>query len=200
MSDRVVLTKSSPTVSLSKSQAGGQLRVNLRWNAGKPKGLFRKSASAIDLDLACLYELTSGKGVVQALGNAFTSANGNAGRPVVSLDGDDRSGSSEGGENLTVDLSQLASIHRLLVFAYIYEGAPNWAEAAAVVTLTPAEGAPIEVHLDEADPSAKTCAIAMLENVGGQLQVRREVRYVNGMQRQLDEAYGWGMNWQSGHK
>lgn len=200
MPDRVVLTKSSPTVSLTKSQSGGQLRVNLRWNAGKPKGLFRKSGGAIDLDLACLYELTTGKGVVQALGNAFTSPAGAGGRPVVSLDGDDRSGASEGGENLTVDLSQIASIKRLLVFTFIYEGTPNWAEANAVVTLTPADGAPIEVRLDEPDPSSKTCAIALLENVGGQLQVRREVRYINGMQRQLDEAYGWGMNWQSGHK
>lgn len=199
MADRVLLTKGSPTVSLTKSQAGGQLRVNLRWNAGRPKGMFRKSA-AIDLDLACLYELSAGKGVVQALGNAFASPAGSGGRPVVTLDGDDRSGSAEGGENLTVDLSQLDSIRRLLVFTYIYEGTANWAEAAAVVTLTPADGAPIEVRLDEHDPSAKTCAIAMLTNVGGSLRIQREVRYINGMQRQLDEAYGWGMNWQSGRK
>ncbi len=200
MSDRVVLTKSSPTVSLTKTQSGGQLRVNLRWNAGKAKGLFRKSG-AVDLDLACLYELAKGeKGVVQALGNAFASQEGVGGRPVVTLDGDDRSGSSEGGENLTVDLSQIESIRRLLVFAFIYEGTPNWAQAAAVVTLTPADGPPIEISLDEHDPSSKTCAIALLENVGGQLRVRREVRYINGMQRQLDEAYGWGMNWQSGRK
>lgn len=199
MPDRVVLTKSSPTVSLTKSQSGGELKVNLRWNAGKAKGLFRKSG-AVDLDLACLYELTTGKGVVQALGNAFTSAAGASGRPVVVLDGDDRSGSSEGGKNLTVDLSQIASIRRLLVFAFIYEGTPNWAQADAVVTLTPADGVPIEVRLDEHDPSSKTCAIALLENDGGQLRVRREVRYINGMQRQLDEAYGWGMNWQSGRK
>jgi tellurite resistance protein TerA len=199
MPDRVVLTKSSPTGSLTKSQVGGSLRVNLRWNAAQPKGLFRKAA-AIDLDLACLYELSSGKGVVQALGNAFASPAGVGGRPVVTLDGDDRSGSSEGGENLTVDLAQLESIRRLLVFTYIYEGTPNWASAAAVVTLTPADGAAIEVRLDEHDPSAKTCAIAMLENVGGALRIRREVRYINGMQRQLDEAYGWGMNWQSGRK
>ncbi len=199
MPDRVVLTKTSPTVSLTKSQSGGELKVNLRWNAGKAKGLFRRSG-AVDLDLACLYELTTGKGVVQALGNAFTSAAGASGRPVVVLDGDDRSGSSEGGENLTVDLSQIASIRRLLVFAFIYEGTPNWAQADAVVTLTPADGVPIEVRLDEDDPSSKTCAIALLENDGGQLRVRREVRYINGMQRQLDEAYGWGMNWQSGRK
>src|SRR5262249_697555 len=77
---KVTLTKNSPTVSLSKQQggsAGGELRVNLNWNT-RPAGgggLFRRQGSgSIDLDLACLYELSDGrKGVVQALGNSFIS-------------------------------------------------------------------------------------------------------------------------------
>ena len=44
------------------------------------------------------------------------------------------------------------------------------------------------------------CAIAMIENTGGDLSVRREVRYVRGGQRLLDEAYGWGMRWAAGRK
>ena len=36
------------------------------------------------------------------------------------------------------------------------------------------------------------CAIAMLENIGGESSVRREVRYIQGAQKALDEAHGWG--------
>jgi tellurite resistance protein TerA len=202
---KVTLTKSAPTVSLSKQQGGsarGELRINLNWNARPPSsgGLFRRQAAAgIDLDLACLYELSNGrKGVVQALGDSFRSRND--GQPIISLDGDDRTGESTEGENLRIDLSRLGEIRRILVFSYIYEGTPNWAGANAIVTLFPQGGAAIEIHLDEADPSSRTCAIALLESTGSDLSVRREVRYIHGTQSALDAAYGWGMTWTKGRK
>ena len=202
---KVTLTKSAPTVSLSKQVGGnaasGELRVNLNWNSRPASGgLFKRQASgSIDLDLACLYEFSNGrKGVVQALGNSFTSRND--GNPIISLDGDDRTGQSTEGENLRIDLSRLPEIRRILVFTYIYEGTPNWAGANAVVTLYPQGGAPIEIHLDESDPGARTCAIALLESTGTDLSVRREVRYIKGTQSALDAAYGWGMSWTKGRK
>lgn len=201
---KVVLTKAAPSVSLTKKDSNtGQLRVNLQWSTGAPqkRGFFGKltGGGGIDLDLACLWEFTDGsKGVVQALGNAFQAPS--RGAPIIRLDGDDRSGSAAGGENLFIDLSRLSEIRRILVFTYIYEGVPNWASADGVVTLYPAVGPEIEVRLDESDPKAPTCAIALLENQGGDLVVRREVRYINGSQSDLDRAYGWGMRWAAGHK
>ncbi|SEO41598.1 TerD family protein [Trujillonella endophytica] len=210
---KVTLTKSAPSVSLTKSgAAGGELRVNLNWNArpaqqsgGGGGGFFKRMAAAtqgggsIDLDLGCLYEFTDGsKGVVQALGRSFTSRN--AGTPIITLDGDDRSGTNSGGENLRIDLNRLAEIRRIIVFAFIYEGVPNWAAADGVVTLFPAVGGPIEVRLDEADPRAPLCAIALLTNSGNDLTVNREVRYIHGGQDVLDQAYGWGMKWGAGRK
>lgn len=203
---KVTLTKSSPTVSLSKS-ASGLMRVNLNWTArpaAAPSGGFFKKLlgggdPAIDLDLACLYELSSGeKGVVQALGNSFVSDPGP--NPVIRLDGDDRSGTNTAGENLFVDLSQLARLSRVLVFAFIYEGVPNWSAADAVVTLHPPGGAPVEVRLDEHSANASMCAVALLENSGGELVVRREVRYVSKGHKELDAAYGWDLNWTAGRK
>lgn len=206
---KVTLTKSAPRVSLTKSgAAGGELRVNLNWNArpAQPTGggfLKRMAAAAqggIDLDLACLYEFTDGsKGVVQALGNAFASRNqGRA--PIITLDGDDRSGTNTAGENLRIDLSRVNEIRRVLVFAFIYQGVPNWAAADAVVTMYPANGAPVEVRLDESDPKAPMCAIALLTNTGNDLSVNREVQYIHGGQDILDRAYGWGMQWAAGRK
>ena len=115
---RVSLTKGAPRVSLTKSGAvGGIARVNLNWSARRaappPAGggflAKMKSAAAaasappgVDLDLGCLYELADGrKGVIQALGNSFGSLNS---PPWIPLDGDDRTGSVAGGENMSINL------------------------------------------------------------------------------------------------
>jgi tellurite resistance protein TerA len=197
----VTLTKSAPTVSLSKhGGTRGMMHVNLNWDAKPPERGFFKKQSELDLDLGCLFEFSDGtKGVVQALGNAFTAHN-RAGQPLLRLDGDDRSGRSQGGENLFVDLTDPAQINRILIFALIYEGAANWAAAKGVATLTPAGAAPIEVLLDDPRDGARICAIALISNENGEIVVHREVNYINGAQRALDEAYGWGMNWTRGRK
>jgi tellurite resistance protein TerA len=206
---KVRLTKAAPTVSLAKHGSGGMLRVNLNWNARPPAkggGLFKRltaalDTQAIDLDLGCLWEFTDGsKGVVQALGNSFTAAPKGVGEPVIWLDGDDRSGTNSAGENLFVNLAHVASIRRILVFAFIYEGVPNWAAADGVVTLFPVSGPQIEVLLDEPRSGARSCAIAMLTSDGGELSVRREVNYVDGSQSALDAAYQWGLRWAPGRK
>ena len=199
---KVTLTKSAPSVSLRKQGGGGRLHVNLNWNqGGSGKGGFLKrvlgAGGGIDLDLACLFELTDGrKGVVQALGNAFGSFDH---PPYVQLDADDRTGASATGENLYVNLTRIAEIRRLLVFTFIYEGVASFDQADAVVTLTPAQGAPIEVRLDERAGGKRMCAIALLTNTGDDFNVSREIRYVNG-HRELDQAYGWGLNWTPGRK
>ena len=198
---KVTLTKSAPSVSLSKHGASrGMLQVNLNWNARPPEKGFFKKTIPLDLDLGCLYEFADGtKGVVQALGNAFTAQN-RQGKQLLRLDGDDRSGSVSAGENLFVDLTDPSQIKRILVFALIYEGAANWAAANGVATLTPVGAPPIEVLLDDPRDGARICAIAQITNQGGEVVVKREVNYINGAQRALDEAYGWGMNWTRGRK
>ncbi|WP_114423063.1 TerD family protein [Nocardioides houyundeii] len=210
---KVTLTKSAPSVSLTKAgSAGGTLRVNLNWNARPPSapapaaGGFLKrmmspgSSSGIDLDLGCLYEYADGsKGVVQALGNAFRDQHTFGPDPICWLDGDDRSGTNTAGENLFVNLAHVAAIKRIIVFAFIYQGVPNWGAADGVVTLFPASGPEVEVRLDETRPGNGMCGIAMLENIGGDLQVRREVSYVKG-HADLDRAFGWGLRWTAGSK
>ena len=207
---KVTLTKAAPRVSLTKSGgAGGTLRVNLAWNArpaqapsgggflSKLKQAASGGSGGIDLDLGALYEFADGsKGVVQALGNAFRDRA--EGEPLVWLDGDDRTGG--GGENLYVDLRDPSRVKRVLVFAFIYQGVPNWAAADGVVTLKPASGPEVEVRLDEHDDRSPMCAIAQIVSDGREVSVQREVRYVQGGQKALDEAYGWGMRWQTGRK
>ncbi|NKS55503.1 Tellurium resistance [Rhodococcus hoagii] len=203
---KVTLDKSTPTVSLAKSGDGqGTMRVNLNWTAGAAPasgGFFSKlkaaAAPSIDLDLGAMYELTDGsRGVVQALGNSFGSLHQ---PPFIHLDGDDRSGSNTAGENLHINLADISKFRRILIFAYIYEGAPNWSAANGVVTLFPTSGPQVEVRLDSADNQATSCAIAMLHSNGRELTVTREVRYIRGSQQAVDQAYGFGMNWTPGRK
>ncbi|MEU5464657.1 TerD family protein [Streptomyces althioticus] len=208
---KVTLTKAAPSVSLTK-QGGtsGSLHVNLNWEvrkqfSGWAAKLGRPVAmhADLDLDLCALWELTDGrKGVVQALGNAFGSLHQ---PPFVHLDGDDRTGASSSGENLTVNLDHKHQFRRILVFVTIYEGARSFADLHATVTLRPQHGAPIDFSLDECTVPSTVCALALITNNGGDLVVQREARYLvpeRGVspQRTVDHAYGWGMNWTPGRK
>ncbi|WP_092807080.1 TerD family protein [Rhodococcus globerulus] len=203
---KITLTKAAPTVNLAKAgERQGNMRVNLNWSQGaapKKTGFLAKLAGsgsgAVDLDLGCLYELADGsKGVVQALGNSFGALNT---APFIMLDGDDRSGSNTGGENMHVNLADPSVFRRILIFAMIYDGAPNWAAVDGVVTLEPTTGPQVEVRLDSASNQARICAIAFIQSSGQGVSVTREVQYINGSQSDLDRAYSWGMQWSAGRK
>lgn len=156
------------------------------------------AANQIDLDLGCLYELADGsKGVIQALGNSFGSLDR---PPYIQLEGDDRSGTNVAGENMHVNLGRPEQFRRILVFAMIYQGAPNWAAVDGVVTLFPTSGPQVEVRLDSAENKARICAVALIESDGRTVSVQREVKYVTGSQAELDKLYGWGMQWKAGRK
>ncbi|MEV6109737.1 TerD family protein [Streptomyces sp. NPDC051940] len=207
---KITLTKAAPTVSLTKQGgATGALRVNLTWSAAKaPRGWLGKGKNAVrledlDLDLSCLWELQNGaKGIIHPINNQYGAYDQ---APWVRLDGDDRTGGSEAGENLTVNLDHAAEIKRVLVFVNIYQGASSFAGLDGVATLYPQAGPPIEVRLDECTVPSPVAAIALIENVNGELVVRREARYIlvppgKFNQQAVDEAYGWGMTWQAAGK
>lgn len=194
---KVTLDKSRTSISLEKSASGfGLIKVNLNWNQRKSGGFFAKSKS-IDLDVGCLFEMQDGyKGVVQALGNAFGSLTE---EPYVQLMGDDRTGSVAGGEWIHINGQQWSQIRRILVYAFIYEGAPNWAETDGVVTIFIPGQPEIEVRLNEEGGRLGCCAIALLENDNGAVKVTRRVDF-HKSQDPMDKAYNWGMRWSVGSK
>src|SRR5690606_19162595 len=131
-----------------------------------------------DLDLGCLYELQDGyKGVVQALGNAFGSFHQ---EPFIELMGDDRTGAVSDGEWLRINGKHWSEVKRICVYAFIYDGAPNWSATDGVVTLYVPRQPPIEVRLNEEGGRKGMCAIATLENIAGTVKVSREVEFFNG--------------------
>ena len=169
----------------------GEIVINLNWRQPVYPG------KGIDLDLGCLYELKDGRaGAVQALGNLFGSLT-NA--PYIFLDGDDRSGSFESGENLRINGKFLSRIQRILIFTFIYEGAARWKEAQAVVTVKCPGNPELVVNMDEYATDKKTCAIALLENVGETFSVEKIVRFYHDSQ-EMDENFDWGLRWTVGRK
>lgn len=194
---KITLDKTRSSISLEKTAEGfGEIKVNLNWNKGKGGGFFSRN-NAIDLDVGCLYELQDGsKGVVQALGNSFGDLDYD---PYIQLMGDDRTGSVSDGEWLHINGKHWGDIRRVLVFAFIYDGAPNWRETDGVVTIYVPGQPPIEVRLNEEGGRLGMCAIALLENERGGVKVSRQVDFHKG-HSVMDKAYGWGMRWSAGSK
>lgn len=204
---KITLDKTRSSISLDKSPTGfGEIRVNLDWNrspgdekakGGLFGGLLGKRSTAVDLDLGCLFELRDGyKGVVQALGNSFGDL---VFEPYIKLMGDDRIGSQAGGEWLHINGQKWSEIRRILVFAYIYEGAPDWKATDGVVTLHVPGQPDIEVRMNEEGGRHGMCAIALLENIDGMAKVSRRIDFHRG-HKDLDRAYDWGMRWTAGSK
>ena len=162
----------------------------------------KQRSNGIDLDLGCMFELADGRrGIVQALGDCWGSFNH---PPFVHLDSDDRSGNNVNGENIFINGDQLSQIKRLLIFTFIYEGVANWTHTNGIVTITTPNQPPVEVKLDNGT-NALMCAIAMIENNGGNLQITKVVEYFEGNRQKMahemmNERFGFGLNFKPGSK
>ncbi len=198
--EKITLEKKGSSISLEKRAQGfGEIVINLNWNqGGGGKGFFgRLTSRKVDLDLGCLFKLRDGRaGAVQALGNSFGSLQQ---PPYIQLMGDDRSGASAAGEFLRINGRHWDELDRIVTFALIYEGAPNWAETDAVVTIQTPDQPTLEIRLDSHRNDQRMCALALLENQGGNIKVTKLVEYFQD-HRYLDEAYHFGLRWVAGSK
>ncbi len=200
--DKITLDKKGSSISLEKKGQGfEELVINLNWNQGSSanKGFFSRltGSGKVDLDLGCLFRLRDGRaGAVQALGDSFGSLQQ---PPYIQLMGDDRSGASAQGEFLYINGRQWAQIEKVVVFAFIYEGTPNWAETDAVVTIQTPGQPTLEIRLDSHHREHRMCGLVLLENQGGNIQVTKLVEYFRD-HRVLDQAYHFGLRWVAGSK
>ncbi|NNH72350.1 stress protein [Nocardia uniformis] len=201
---KISLTKESPTVSLTKSGAtGGTMRVNLNWTTTRGTGLFGRKRNGLDLDLCCFYELANGAiGSVRALDRRFGDLHN---PPFIQLDQDDRTGSSVTGENLDINLDFTKFFRRILVFTSLYEGARDFCGVHATATLYPVNSAPIEMTLDGCTDDSRDAVLATIENINGELVVRRECTFIRPPAGQpgagiaeIIRLYNWNFNIKAG--
>lgn len=196
---KIELRKGQRVNLIKRGSTLGEIVINLNWKQPQKKsGFFSQFLNdAIDLDLACLYELKDGRaGAVQALGKLFGSLTS---PPYIVLDGDDRTGEFEGGENLRINGKFVSKIRRILIFTFIYEGTANWEGADAVVTVKCPGSPELIVRMDEYGSEKRTCAIALLENVGETFSVEKIVRFYRDSQ-EMDNDFDWGLRWTVGRK
>lgn len=217
---KITLEKRGDKISLEKtgSRGFGRTRINLNWNQSsapsaaetKKQSIFSRvlsstparSSQGIDLDLGCMFQMKDGTtGCVQALGKSWGSFNL---PPYLELDGDDRSGTNTAGENIFINGDHFHQIKRVLIFTFIYDGAPNWAATNGVVTVEVPGRIPVEVRLDNGT-NASMCAIAMIENNGGNLEITKLVEYfqhigAKSTHEQINERFGFGLRFKTGSK
>ncbi|MCG3878587.1 TerD family protein [Psychrobacter sp. Ps6] len=206
---KITLTKNQSSINLKKRDNFGKISVNLDWNqrpesnkSAPKKGLLgdlfkQHQSSGIDLDVGAMIHLKNGeKTLIQALGDRFGSMQS---APYVCLRADDRTGQVSGGEWLDINGQQWSQIEEVFIFAFIYEGAPNWEKTDGVVTIHVPEQSPIETRLTEGAGNLPMCAIARLVNQQGSINVERINQYFKGHQ-EMDKAFNWGFSWKRGRK
>ncbi len=200
------LSEPGQSISISPGQEGFEsILVGVAWDNIKSKnsGLFgrwfKKVAKVgVDLDIGCLYELQDGtRGSIQAFGEKFGDFND---PPYISLSGDERTGDAEGhDEYLLINGKKWNEIKRILVYIYIYKGAPTWSEIKPQIVIDVPGENDLYVTLNAHDDKLSLCAVGELQNIRGGIKLTNTTEYFPGHQ-EMDRAFGYGLEWADGQK
>ena len=198
---KVTLEKSGQSAKISLDKGSREIVINLNWP--------QRAGEAIDIDLGVFYELRSGRKMVidglqfsrnrggprdrETNQGCFTSA------PWIWHMGDDRSGAVSTGENIYVNPDGASELRRIIVYAFIYQGAARWSTTSAVVTVK-VPNQEIAIEMGRQTDARTFCALAELTFTGGsEISVKKLVTF-HGGHSDCDKAYGWGMRWNAGSK
>lgn len=190
-------------MTIAGSQAvTGALHLTLGWSnqSTDPRGVRAGIKPSTDVHLGCLWEMTDGEsGVVQSLGAGSDHAPGH-GSTVLRLG----PRKETEGQTLTVALSQVRRLKRLVLFVYAESRTPQWGPLAPVL-VAELKGASVEMRVDRdgdvidpADPAGSSCVLASLHRVGDELVLRREAQMVRGQQAEAAQEFGWDLAWADG--
>ena len=154
--------------------------------------------AGVDLDLGCLYRLKNGvRGGMQAFGAEHGAYDKS---PYIALSGDERKGDKEGiDENITINGQHWDEIEKILLYVYIYDGAPNWQTVRPQIQMRVPDHAPMVVTLNARKKNMSLCAVAGLENIRGGIKLSSYLEYFPG-HAEMDRAFGYGLSWEAGKK
>lgn len=200
------LRKSGECLAITPGEGGFKyILVGAAWEniAAKKSGFFSKAAKkalkiGVDLDVGCLYELQDGtRGAVQAFGEKFGDFDQ---PPYMALSGDERTGEAKGyDEYVQINGAHWDKIKRILVYFYIYSGAPNWAEINPKIILDVPGEEDLVVTLETHNDALAVCAVGGLENVRNGIKLTNYTEYFPG-HAEMDRAFGFGLEWADGKK
>ncbi len=200
------LSEPGQSIAISPGKEGfDSMLIGVAWDnirvekAGLFGRFFKKIAKVgVDLDIGCMYEMQDGtRGSIQAFGEKFGSYND---APYVSLSGDERTGDAEGhDEYMLVNGAKWSEIKRMLVYIYIYKGAPSWSEIKPQVVIDVPGENDLYVTLGAHDDALCLCAVGELENIRGGIKLTNRTEYFPGHE-EMDRAFGYGLSWEDGQK
>ena len=201
------LSQSGQTAIINPRESGfGDIRIGAAWDniiPGEQSGLFtkllRKAAKqGVDIDLGCLYELHDGRrGAIQAFGDLYGDFKN---PPYLHHSGDERTGDAEGDDEFVhVNGNHWPEIKRILVYVYIYHGAPNWEMIKPQIKVLVKDEHPMIVTPSAHQSELAVCAIAMIENVRNGIKFTNHTEYFPG-HAEMDRAFGFGLEWDDGQK
>ncbi|MGH1404602.1 MAG: Tellurium resistance protein TerA [Alphaproteobacteria bacterium] len=152
----------------------------------------------VDLDIGCLYEMQDGtRGSIQAFGEKFGHYNE---LPYIALSGDERTGDAEGhDEYIVVNGRKWDEIKRMLIYIYIYDGAPRWSEIKPQIVIDVPGENDLYVTLGAHNDQLCLCAVGELESVRGGIKLTNRTEYFPGHE-EMDRAFGYGLEWKDGQK
>lgn len=183
----------------------GEIYVGCAWNLRQDQDrsffgkLFKRTKNIkVDIDLGCLYELQNGtKGALQALGREdghFESA------PFIRLSHDERTGASPGDDEfMRINGTEWRHLKRVILYAYIYEGAPDWSRVRPEIGVKIAGHNNMSVKPKAHLQNMAVIAIALIENIRDGFKMTNLTEYFPG-QAEMDRAYGFGLQWDDGLK
>ncbi|MFN3700583.1 MAG: Tellurium resistance protein TerA [Alphaproteobacteria bacterium] len=200
------LTEPGGSVAISPGANGFEsILIGVAWDnihveqAGFFGKFFKKMKKVgVDLDIGCLYEMQDGsRGAIQAFGEKFGNFDA---PPFMALSGDERTGCADGhDEYILVNGKHWNEIKRILIYIYIYKGAPNWGLIKPqIVVDVPGEN-DLYVTLKHHDDKLDLCAVAGIENVRGGIKLTNYTEYFPG-HLEMDRAFGFGLDWADGKK
>ncbi len=200
------LSEPGQSVAISPGSEGFEsILVGVAWdnirveNSGLFGKFFKKiSKIGVDLDIGCLYEMQDGtRGSIQAFGEKFGDFNE---APFISLSGDERTGDAEGhDEYLLVNGKKWSDVKRMLVYIYIYKGAPSWSMIKPQVVIDVPGENDLYVTLNAHSDHLCLCAVGEIENVRGGIKLTNRTEYFPGHE-EMDRAFGYGLEWKDGQK
>ena len=181
------------TLSLKKIKNLGEIIVNLNWNQNN------RLRRNVDIDIGCFVETDDGwksEWVVDGLNRNGSLRD----YPYVDIDQDDRTGSSATGETLRVNSRGLEHIKRILLYTYIYEGADDWNDLDAVVTIKFPNKADMVIKMNEFNRRARYSVLAEIRNDGKNLEIKKVLDFLNGGHKEITDKYRWHFSWRAGSK
>lgn len=168
----------------------GPMRMNFRWH--QPIS----TQARVKMDIGCLWELQNGKkGQLQSASNQWGSV---AGEPYVALSGETRIQGALCEESVSINGNEWQRIKRVLFYAAISEGHPQWNPIDGRVTLIVPDQDPVLADLENTNKSEPIAALMMLENRSDQMRVCYPGGFFHSY-FDLDSAFGFQLRWQ-GHE